>query len=180
MAIAMGCSAMYTAVVEQYSADTALPWEVIGSIAGIAAFLLWYFIMRRIGESLEDEVYSKRLNPAFYLMIAGSVLSFLGTLASAEWLETIAGIVSLAGGIFYFMLIARCVKAGDAQVKKFGKLLIWTLIGCAVIMIVSAAIALDMGVHGGFAFFILGFGAAYCYVYPLLYALKQLRELEVA
>lgn len=102
----------------------------------ICIIVLW----RKVKESVGDMTLGKRIKYFIYYCIFGTAFTLLGF--KLEFFLYIGIIVSIVGFVFYCLIISRCIKAGDEHVKKFGKLLLWSLVSLIILVVLFTKLEL--------------------------------------
>ena len=136
----------------------------------------WLFIWDIVKDSISDAILEKRIRFIMYLPFFSLAISLFEH--ELDWLGGIgSSIISLLEVVYYFKIVIRCIKKGDEQVKKFGKLLILApvcVLICLVLIIVSIPMIFD-GVSIDFMTLIgviIGILVVLSCIYPFFYFYK--------
>ncbi len=162
-----------------YGEDFA-PWTLTAAgVFGLIALYPWYGLLATLEMSVNDVVLSQRVSYFLYAIVASAVVDLIGAFISVDALEVIEEIISLIVFVCGILIAVRCIKAGDAKVKLFGKYFIFVGIILSAVFIAVAAMMLPLlGFHGAGWFTCILFVvlASLSYAYPFHYMRKAMLE----
>lgn len=146
----------------------------------LISFIFMIVFWGKVKESVGDMTLGKQIKYFIYCSIFCLAFILLGF--KLEFFLYIGIIVSIVGFVFYCLIISRCIKEGDEQVKKFGKSLLWgpvsaVIWGLLVYLLVNMDSSNDIGVDL-FLLFLGEIVVALLCIYPYYYFYKICKTLN--
>ena len=113
------------------------PWELMSLACGLLIPICWYAIMRKVEESISDDLLNTQIKYCFACMFITAFINIFAADPGLEALSYLSSLVALVGFVFLCKIISRCTKCGDSQVKKFGIFLIVSMVVAVIFMFVG-------------------------------------------
>lgn len=120
------CPILYAVFASGYHDGGFLLLGLGAELAGVGATLMWFYLMSKISESVDNSTLSQYVKVTFGVLLLGNVFSLFNFfMPEEEWLENVSLIISLVSLIPYILICVHLISNGDSDVRKFGNLLLY-------------------------------------------------------